>query len=155
METISNAFLFQEVVSVLAAGMNVRFRLVGQSMLPFLRQETDILTVGPKQFYEIRVGDVVLASYQGSYVLHRIVAIKNDGTYLLRGDAHFKKSEQVAGRDIVGILASIERGESMIACYNGCAWRAKGLIWIKTTRLRMLLLKMVRVADRIIKRINS
>ncbi len=144
METISNTLFFQEVVSALAAGNSVRFRLVGQSMLPFLHEETDILTIKPKKSAEIRVGDIVLASYQSDYVLHRIVSIRKDGTYLLRGDAHFKKCEQVAYWNMVGVLTSIERGESIIVCHKSVAWRMKGLIWIKSAFIRMIVLRLKR-----------
>jgi len=147
-KTINNTFLFQEAVSVLKSGKNVKIRLVGQSMFPFLHPETDILTIAPKCFNGLRVGDVVLAYYHGDYILHRIISIQKNGTYLLQGDAILKRCEWVDYRNVVGVLNSIERDNSTIICCMNCRWRVKGLLWVKMRFIRKPLLKIIGITKK-------
>lgn len=125
MEVIDNSCVFQEATLALDRGGKVRIRLVGQSMYPFLHQDTDVLIIGPKSKKKLRVGDAVLACYNGRYILHRVVSISQSGDYALQGDANIKKREDVNYPDIAGVLLSIERTpQRIIYCNNW--WRIRG-----------------------------
>lgn len=151
MEVISNLFLFREAVAILSDGRNVKIRLVGQSMLPFLCPECDILTIGPCRKMKLRIGDVVFANYHGNYILHRIVKIGNDNAYYLRGDACRGECEEVGRRDIAGVLISIKRKELIIVCYDNYLWRLKGVLWVKGGFIRMVWKRMKRVVKIVMK----
>lgn len=149
MQVIDNSCVFQEAALALDRGETVRIRLVGQSMYPFLRQDTDVLIIGPKNKKKVRVGDTVLACYKGSYILHRVVSFGKSDSYVLQGDANIKKREEVNYQDIAGVLLSIERtSHQHIICCNNC-WRIRGVIWIKLVFIRRLLLKVLGKIERI------
>ena len=140
MEQIDNKWLFQRVESALKNGQQVKIRLVGQSMYPFLDEHKDVLTISPKTQKKIRVGDTVLAYYNMNHILHRVVSIGKNGLYVLQGDTNLKGQEEVDYKDIVGILVSIERGSSKTIHCNRL-WRVKGTMWVKLRPARKLLLK--------------
>lgn len=148
MQVIDNSCVFQEAVLALERGEKVRIRLVGQSMYPCLRQDTDVLIIGPKSKTKIRVGDTVLAYHKMNYILHRVVSIGRSGDYVLQGDANIRQQEVVNYQDIAGVLFSIERPrQNIIYCNN--LWRIRGVIWIKLSFVRRLLLKVFSRMERI------
>lgn len=148
MQVIDNSSVFREAAWALDGGEVVRIRLVGQSMYPFLRQDTDVLIIGPKSKKKIRVGDAVLACYNGSYILHRVVLICKSGEYVLQGDANMKRWECVNYQNIAGVLISIERSHQIVTYCNNL-WRIRGLIWIKLRFVRKLLLKIFARMERV------
>ncbi len=153
MEEIDNKWLFHRVESTLKNGEQVKIRLVGQSMYPFLNEQTDVLTIAPISG-SLQVGDIVLADIGGDYVLHRLIGIK-DGWYELQGDANLKRKESVHPEKVMGILVSLDRnGTQTIHCTN-TKWRLKGWLWIRLRFARKELLKVFSWRRRLKKRFSA
>ena len=87
----------------------VMTRTKGIRMRPLLRQGRDIVVIKRPQF-PLKAGDVPLYRVKGKeeLVLHRILRVKKDGTYIIRGDNLFRK-EYVKESQIVGVMKAFYR----------------------------------------------
>lgn len=88
----------------------------GTSMRPLLRQGRDIVVIKRPQF-PLKVGDVPLYKVKSrkELVLHRILKVNNDGSYIIRGDNLFAK-EHVLESQIVGIMKAFYREGKYCDC---------------------------------------
>ena len=91
---------------LIETGNSVRFRVRGESMHPFLRNN-DLVEVTGVHVSRIRVGDVIFfKNISGKAVIHRVVVVnRNKDILLLKGDHnHYLdapvKREQILGRVI-------------------------------------------------------
>lgn len=76
---ISSQELFSAIGELLAQGRQAVFTVTGMSMWPFLCHGRDQVVVEACKPEGIRVGDVVLLqTYLGNYLLHRVTKIKGD-----------------------------------------------------------------------------
>jgi len=89
----------------LKAGRVMRFRPLGGSMIPCLRQG-DIVSISPGQ--GCRVGDIVLWQAGEAMVLHRVL-IKKNGRIVSKGDALRHLDAPVMREQIVGTAVLRER----------------------------------------------
>lgn len=152
MKTLPNYYLMKEVESEIGKGNSVKIRLVGNSMLPFLHEEKDLLTISPFSLKELKRGDIVLANSYDQYYLHRIISLNND-TIQLCGDAICDSFENIQIDRIIGILRSVERNRHIIKC-NALHWKIKGIVWMWLFPIRSYLLIIYNCIKKI-KRINS
>lgn len=92
------------------------FLTSGASMRPLLRTHKDIVVI-EKPNRPLAVGDVPLYKKSGvdKLILHRIIAINNDGSYVIRGDNTYCK-EHVLPSDVVGVMTALYRGGKYIDC---------------------------------------
>lgn len=88
----------------------------GASMYPLLRTHKDIVVIGKAQ-HPLKIGEVPLYKAKGAknLILHRIIDVAPDGTYIIRGDNTYKK-EYVPAENIVGVMIAIYRGGKYIDC---------------------------------------
>ena len=88
----------------------------GTSMRPLLRQGRDIVVIKRPQF-PLKVGDVPLYKVKSrkELVLHRILKVNNDGSYIIRGDNLYAK-EHVAESQIVGVMKAFYREGKYFDC---------------------------------------
>lgn len=88
----------------------------GTSMRPLLRQGRDIVVIKRPQF-PLKVGDVPLYKVKSrkELVLHRILKVNGDGSYIIRGDNLFAK-EHVLESQIVGIMKAFYREGKYCDC---------------------------------------
>ena len=97
----------------LAAGekiCNLRFR--GVSMLPMLRQEKDSVELSPLP-EELKKYDLpVYRRADGQYVMHRIVAVKDD-CYICLGDNTIAL-ERILPEQMIGVVSAFYRGNRRI-----------------------------------------
>lgn len=83
---------------------------VGVSMKPMLRNRRDRIVVRPLTEQTLKRFDVPLYRIpNGSYVLHRIIAVKDDH-YVIRGDNTYVR-EHVPKDAVIGVLTEFYRGE--------------------------------------------
>lgn len=114
------------------------YTAVGVSMYPLILEHKDVLTISVKE--NIEKYDVVLFKRDnGSYVLHRCLAIKGD-KYIMCGDNQYKK-ETIEKRHILGVLTQINRDGTILTMddpkyikyvHKTCdhfAWRATKLFF--------------------------
>ena len=65
---------------------NIRMRVYGESMLPAL-YPGDIVEIAPCAPHEVIKGEIVLATREGRFFLHRLLAPCQPDGFLLRGDS--------------------------------------------------------------------
>lgn len=118
---------------------------VGDSMMPLLRQNRDLLVVEKKPAGPCKKYDAVLYRRpNGQYVLHRIVGIRPDG-YVLCGDNRWRREYGVQDSWIFGVLTSVVRdGKEFSVMSRG--YRLAVRLWTDLFWARSLIL---RLRDRI------
>ena len=98
----------------LAAGQAVEFSPHGVSMLPMLREGRDSVILsapaGRLKKYDIPL----YRRADGSYVLHRVVAVGEEG-YTLVGDNQFIPEKGVKDEAVIAVLTAYRRGKKLIS----------------------------------------
>lgn len=125
----------------------VAFLTAGASMRPLLRTHKDIVVI-KKAKHPLSVGDVPLYKKKGvdKLILHRIIGVKEDGTYITRGDNTYHK-EYIPKADIVGVMTALYRGGKYIDCGSSKAYKIYVKInkflypvrWLWKTKIRAFL----------------
>ena len=82
----------KNVEELLKTRDEVMTRTRGISMRPLLRQGRDIVVIKKPQF-PLKVGDAPIYKFKNKkeLVLHRILKVNDDGSYIIRGDNLFFK----------------------------------------------------------------
>ena len=83
------------------------YKTKGVSMNPMLYQNRDLVVIRPPEG-RLKEHDVALYRRGKSYVLHRVIAVNDDGTYLIRGDNTYS-DEIVPERAVIGVLTEFVR----------------------------------------------
>ena len=83
------------------------YKTRGVSMNPMLYQNRDLIVIRPPEG-RLAVHDVALYRRGKSYVLHRVIAVNDDGTYLIRGDNTYA-DEIVPEKAVIGVLTEFVR----------------------------------------------
>ena len=109
MKQIPNQLFFEWVEQEIAEGRSVRFRLVGHSMFPLIRNGKDEVLLTPCTEEDLRPMDVVLFRYQGKHVLHRILC-REGSQLILQGDGFLVTKELCNTADVVGKVSQIPFG---------------------------------------------
>ncbi len=88
---------------------NLRLRVYGASMLPTIRPGT-CLVVQQTTPDQVSTGDVVLVITPAGLRLHRVVGIRQDQTFVTRGDNHRHNDRPVSAADVLakwhGVITS-------------------------------------------------
>ena len=83
--------------------------ITGTSMLPLLVKDRDTVAL-KKCDVQLKKGDLPLYRRKdGTFVLHRVVKVKSDGTYTMCGDNQFLKEKGIDHSQIIGVVAEITR----------------------------------------------
>lgn len=128
------------------------FLTSGASMRPLLRTHKDIVVIS-RASHPLAVGEVPLYKKKGieKLILHRIIGVTDDGTYIIRGDNTYHK-EYVPQSDIVGVMSAIYRGGKYIDCATSKRYKRYVKInkffypvrWLWITKIRAFLSKIKR-----------
>jgi hypothetical protein len=117
----SNEVLLPEFERLIKNGHTVEFTPKGVSMRPFIEGGRDSVLL--RQPRTLKVGHIVLARVQDTFVLHRIVKITDD-TITLRGDGNLTGYEQCPIEDVIGYVVRIKgRGGVRKRLTKGRVWR--------------------------------
>ena len=132
--------LLDLTTELLSRGTIVHFRASGRSMYPSIR-EGELITVGPVEASDVKLGDIVLYRSERGLIAHRVVEIasRDARVFRLRGDASLSDDQPVAAHQILGRVVEVQRnGRSVALASRGaklwhkarqCASRVKGWIW--------------------------
>lgn len=124
---------------IVASGGSMAFVPSGKSMLPTIRDRKDMVTISPAN--DIKKYDIVLYRRKnGKVVLHRVVKVLENDTYMMCGDSQFLLEYPVARKDIVGKVSHITRGKFEIDCEN-LSFALK--VYVRLWDLRLILYKML------------
>lgn len=137
---VSNADYFAQVQRMLHAGKEVRIRIKGQSMRPFIH-DGDTVMLRAYQGQSLPLGCNILAKDKGKFVFHRLVA-KKKGQYVLAGDGNLVLHEYIAESDIIAVAYMHYPKDSEAAIAIHRPWpRLRGLAWYHIRLLRRILIK--------------
>lgn len=108
---------------------------VGVSMKPMLRNRRDRVVILPVGDEPLKQWDLPLyRAPDGKYLLHRIIGVREDGVYLVRGDNTYR-IEHVPHDAIVGVMSEFYRGKKHILADNK-RYRRYAAFWNRIYPLR-------------------
>ena len=99
--------LFQEILDSVS---NVNFTTKRTSMLPMLGDGVDTVVL-TKPMGKLKKYDLPLFYFRGSnsYVLHRVIQVEKDGTYVMCGDNRNICETNVTDDDIIAVVTGFNR----------------------------------------------
>ena len=111
--TISKSATLEDLYPIIEQKMkedsSFSFRACGVSMLPYIRDGKDLVTLG-KIKEPLKKNDVVFyRRSSGQFVLHRIVKIRDDQKFDLCGDHQFRIERGVLPEQMIAKLVRLER----------------------------------------------
>ena len=87
---------------------------VGDSMMPLIRQDKDLLVIKKRPNSRLKKYDVPLYRRDsGQYVLHRILKVRPHD-YLICGDNRWHTESGITDRHIIGVLSEVVRNGKSI-----------------------------------------
>lgn len=132
------------------AGGEVRFKPRGISMLPFLMEGRDevILAASPEK---LKKGDIPFYRRdEGGFVLHRIVGIDKDGSYVLCGDNQYHREHGVKQEQIIAVVKAVYRKGKYISA-DDLYFKLWGALWPKYRFFYGILARIYHKLGRIVK----
>lgn len=117
----------------------------GTSMLPLLRQGKSWVQLVSRDDRQLCAGDVVLyRAAEGKLVLHRIIRVEEDGTYLLCGDHQWNPHEHVKDGQILAVANGFSRNGH---AFDDATWwyRLYRLFWNRNLTIRRCCLAVLRI----------
>lgn len=138
---VSNAAYFAEVKRMLQEGKEVRIRIKGQSMRPFIH-DGDTVMLRAYHGQPLPLGSNILAKDKEKFVFHRLVGKKKD-QYVLAGDGNLVLHEYITEKDIIAVayMHYPKDKEAAIAIHH--TWpRLRGLGWYHIRLLRRIIAKL-------------
>lgn len=120
----------------------------GDSMYPLIRSNGDIIIVKRKTFGFKKYDVPLYKRDNGKYVLHRILKVNKDGTYVTCGDNRYTKEYGLTDDNMLGILTAVVRNGKEIRLNSlGCSIYAH--LWCDLFAIRMLILVVAKVFKKI------
>lgn len=108
-QTVALAELSPVMNEILNAGGEVTFTITGTSMLPMLHHGLDKVSLikpsGPLRKYDLPL----YRRDNQQFVLHRIIQVKKDGTYIMCGDNQVCKEDSIRPDQIIGVVRGFYR----------------------------------------------
>lgn len=106
-------------------------------MLPLLKQGRDSVIISPIDS-RLHRGDIVLYKRKGGqYILHRIVKVCKNGTFVMRGDNHIASERGVKKAQIVGVAKEIYRKDKRISA-NSPRFLLYKIFWVNAPFIKKL-----------------
>jgi len=109
----------------LAIGKNIEIKVIGNSMLPFLRSG-DILIVKKAKISYIHPGEVVLTCKKSRFFAHRVFKRHKD-SFITKADALIGFDAPCHEKELLGKAIGKKAGDKILSLETD-AWRLKGLM---------------------------
>lgn len=99
-------------------GGQCKLRVTGYSMTPILKHLRDSVILTSIDNRPIKKGEIIFIQRQsGQYVLHRVMKIIDQDTFIINGDAQ-QWTEIVRKNQVIGVCCKIIRDNKEISCDN-------------------------------------
>lgn len=100
------------IEEVLSSGGEFHIYPKGTSMLPLIRQGKDSVSLSRREGNRLKKHDIAFYRRDnGAFVLHRVMKIKKDGSYVMCGDNQTKLEYGVKKEQIIGYANQVYRDE--------------------------------------------
>lgn len=148
LKTVRSEDLFPAITELLKNDKKVRITVTGDSMMPFLRENTDSVELSAADFSSLRFGQIVLIKrLSGQYILHRVIYKKSDCFYMA-GDAHRWVEGPLYPDQLIAVVTAIWRKDRQISPSN-FLWQTLSFIWW----LRLPVFHLLRKPYRLLKKV--
>lgn len=149
---MNNQFYLADAIDVieevLASGGEFRIYPRGTSMLPLIVQERDSVVL--KRSFNVPAKKHDVAFYRrknGQFVLHRVMKLCKDGTYIMCGDNQTELEVGIEPSQIIAYTAKIYRKDKPVNM-DGAGYTAYVFLWTK-----MPIRKMCRFTKRVCRKL--
>ena len=123
-------------------GREVRLKIAGESMVPFLREHRDEVFFR-KPTEVLKKGDIVFYQREcGQFVMHRIQKVKPEG-YFIIGDNQTVVEGPVAKEQVFGLVTRVIR-DGKIMEPGDFWWDFFAHVWIRIIPLRRFVMRVYR-----------
>lgn len=138
----------QEVAGIVeqtvAQGSSCCLTVTGYSMSPTLQPCRDSVVLVSVKEHPVKKGDILFFQRaDGTFVLHRFIRRRKDGSYCMNGDGQVW-TEEISKSQILAVVSELERkGKRINSCnllYKGYVW-----VWIRFRPFRNIFLKIKRL----------
>jgi len=146
-KTVDTKEYLDAVCGLLREGCReVSVPVAGSSMSPFLHHG-DTVCLNPVEALPKR-GDIVLFTRPGGqYILHRVVQVNPDGSYIMLGDAQTRWERIESAASIHGIVVSaLHKGKLLTP--RSFRWRIFATAWQWVVPLRPFIMKSWKIIAR-------
>ncbi|MCQ2346890.1 MAG: S24/S26 family peptidase [Paludibacteraceae bacterium] len=133
---IENTILIEEIDRLIKEKKTVVFTPTGYSMRPFIEGWHDTVTLAAKE--SVKRGDIALVRLTGNYVLHRVIAVEDNGEVTLMGDGNLCGQEHCRQEDVIAVVTEIRSPKGIRKPLT------KGKLWYRLLPVRRWLLKIYR-----------
>ena len=117
------------IEEVLASGGDFRMFPKGTSMLPLIVQKRDAVTLKRNDSIPAKKHDIAFyRRTNGQFVLHRVMKIRKDGSYVMCGDNQTALEEGIRPEQIIAYVSGIDRKGRPLKM-NGAAYRLYVFLW--------------------------
>lgn len=100
----------------LELGKKVRFAPMGKSMLPMIRQNEDTVVLKSAPPHLEKYDLPLYRRKNGQFVMHRVVGIAKDGSYIMCGDNQYVREYGITDENILAVAEGYYRGDRYISC---------------------------------------
>lgn len=129
-----------EMRALLESGKAVSMVLSGNSMVPFLVNQRDLIYIEPLPS-ELKVGDMCFFQRDdGRFIMHRICRVTKDGCFFV-GDAQPVIEGPIRRDQMFGIVTKVKRKGKWIT-HGNLTWEFFEKVWIRMIPLRIPVLKL-------------
>lgn len=133
-------FVRTAVEQQMSQGESLILRVTGRSMRPYLRGTgNESVVVSGYSPEELKPGIIILFTYNGSLVFHRIVRTDNE-RLIVQGDGNCLESENVEIQNVLGIVRRIIRANEKASSPYSFSGRVYWHIWYRLRPIRKYLL---------------
>lgn len=118
----------------------------GTSMWPLLQEGKSWVQIISRDGRQLKAGEVVLyRRADGKLVLHRIIRVEAEGTYLLCGDHQWRPEEQVKDEQILAVAQAFSRNGHSFGEQTGW-YRVYQIFWNGNLTVRRFCLALLRLS---------
>lgn len=150
--TLDMPQLIEKLRRVTATGETFPLRVMGYSMNPTLGSARDtVYLVSPTQRAPKKGEIVFFVRPDGHGVLHRLIRVFPDGSFLINGDAQ-SWTETIQPEQVIAVVSHFERKNRQISC-DGRLYRMYVGVWGFLRPVRPAICSVFRLVGRIRKKL--
>ena len=141
---VTTEVLMPAIKELIDSGKTVKLTITGNSMLPLLRHEIDVVELSAFTG-EVHYGDMLLIKRDDSvYVLHRVISLDNVlKTFFLVGDAQVTVEGPLRFDQIIAKVVAFHKNEKRVEVTN-LVYKSYVKFWMKIRRYRPRILSILR-----------